>query len=396
VVWGFCWILVSALHSTFNFDRAVHSTLTRARNSFSSPPPDSLRGSRLAPGAAPALAPAQDPDELSSSLVELDNPNSLAADISPLRHAPAQARAVSFSSQAPTHLPAAGSSTKRASDFDGALSPTTVWDAAELSQFELRLKNYAKLKQKGAPTFSLYECVGLDAIESAKAVTDIGSKVMVDGAGIPAAKHRSSLPEVFIAVLHLNADKPSIMYPATDGATFSVVAYFRLTARARELARLLDEGSASPPGAEMAAVRLWRTWCRKAPVDDEWKARFKLVAQADSLAEAGFPSVFQSWNGKPVLIRKCGSVFQGNANLSGGGSAAYIGLEVNFHRFPYVAKQTFVMLQQDYLNKMAASLGYVIEAREEDELPEALIGSVRLRAKPARATRAEVFFSPQL
>lgn len=41
--------------------------------------------------------------------------------------------------------------------------------------------------------------------------------------------------------------------------------------------------------------------------------RFKTIFQADNLVEAGFPSVFANWNGKPMLIKRAGTIFGGQA-----------------------------------------------------------------------------------
>ena len=56
----------------------------------------------------------------------------------------------------------------------------------------------------------------------------------------------------------------------------------------------------------------------------------------------------------------------------------YVEFDINLHEFPYIAKNALVMLHQDCFPKMITNVGVVIEARSEDELPEALLASAKL------------------
>ena len=61
-------------------------------------------------------------------------------------------------------------------------------------------------------------------------------------------------------------------------------------------------------------------------------------------------------------------------------------MEVSFHSFPWVTKKALVYLRESYFHKSLPVLGFVIEGREESELPEVLIGLCQLcHPKPKSA-----------
>ena len=72
----------------------------------------------------------------------------------------------------------------------------------------------------------------------------------------------------------------------------------------------------------------------------------------------------------------------------------YVGFSVNLHQFPYVAKNALHMLQSDCFPRMLTNVGLVIEGREEAELPEAMLGCVRLvKIRKDQAWTEEAFFN---
>jgi hypothetical protein len=83
----------------------------------------------------------------------------------------------------------------------------------------------------------------------------------------------------------------------------------------------------------------------------------------------GVPSVIMSYNAKPVLIRRTGSVFRGV------GSSRYLEIDIHVHKFANLAKKSIHALSSR-CGLMYMQIGFVIEGRTDEELPETLFACV--------------------
>jgi hypothetical protein len=122
------------------------------------------------------------------------------------------------------------------------------------------------------------------------------------------------------------------------------------------------------------AVRLFDEWCRRAPSDDNWMARFKVVPQGNNLAEIGLPSWISNYNGKPFLIKRPGTT----GFLYRHPDKSCMEFDVSLHPFPYLAKQGICYMKDGFFKRILATLAFCIEGRADDELPECLIGLYQL------------------
>ena len=262
----------------------------------------------------------------------------------------------------------------------GTGTPKTHWSKPDTSAFSLRTTGYATHKNKEPASFEIYEPVGFDMIESNQVVGDVGGKVVFERGGgeckgadaktkerrqdlrsaaktfvraaapfVPlslplstpqadpslplfVAGPRLPIPSVFIVNVQIAREKPSLLYPTTDGKGYNMCCYFRPSARTLDVLSRLGTGARQKEEDVDAAkaVRLWMEWCRTADTDPTMKSRFKMVSQAENLVEAGFPSAFAGWNGKPLLIKRAGTIHEGVAE--GGGD--YLEFDVCMHKFP--------------------------------------------------------------
>jgi hypothetical protein len=80
----------------------------------------------------------------------------------------------------------------------------------------------------------------------------------------------------------------------------------------------------------------------------------------------GVPAVIMSYNAKPVLIRRTGSIFRG---------PNYLEIDVHVHKFANLAKKSIHALSSR-CGLMYMQIGFVIEGREDEELPEVLFACV--------------------
>ena len=84
----------------------------------------------------------------------------------------------------------------------------------------------------------------------------------------------------------------------------------------------------------------------------------------------GVPNVIMSYNAKPVLIRRTGSIFRGENKDS-----KYLEIDIHVHKFANLAKKSIHALSSR-CSLMYMQIGFVVEGREDPELPETLFACV--------------------
>jgi hypothetical protein len=140
------------------------------------------------------------------------------------------------------------------------------------------------------------------------------------------------------------------------------------------LLQLQNLATASP------AVKLFAEYCSKSHDDPLWRGRFKVICGCSNLDEMGLPQFITSYNQKPVLIRRTGTLFKG---------PGYIEKNIHVHKFANVAKTSIHSISSK-CGQMYMQIGFVIEGREETELPETLFACVAIN-KP-QEDQAEFLF----
>jgi hypothetical protein len=155
------------------------------------------------------------------------------------------------------------------------------------------------------------------------------------------------------------------------------MAYFLDDAVQDTLKQLEDLSTASP------AVKLFAAWCEKSFDDPLWRGRFKVICSCTNLDEMGLPQAITSYNAKPVLIRRTGTLFKG---------PGYIEKDIHVHKFQSIAKSSIHMITSR-CGSMYMQIGFVIEGRENDELPETLFACVAVN-KP-QETQGEFLFDDE-
>jgi hypothetical protein len=147
------------------------------------------------------------------------------------------------------------------------------------------------------------------------------------------------------------------------------------------------------------AVRLLARWCRGAATDAALRQRLKLVCVIDNLAEVApsMPTMIAKHNGKPVLVTGSGSFFSGllpiaapdagadddadaaaAAAAAAAGGGRYVEVDVNVHKWNIVALQVLESWRECSPD-LVLHAALVIEAREDEEMPECVLGTVELR-----------------
>ena len=117
------------------------------------------------------------------------------------------------------------------------------------------------------------------------------------------------------------------------------------------------------------SVRLLRDYIERAPAEDpEYRNRWKAMAWVHNMTELGLGSLVERYNGKPVLIFKSGTLIS---------RENYFELDVNVHEFSYPARRGLHSLLEKFKD-MHLAVGFVVEGRDDSELPEVMVGCADL------------------
>lgn len=158
---------------------------------------------------------------------------------------------------------------------------------------------------------------------------------------------------------------------AMDGPTTNIILYFGLTA---DTAQLLAQPSAAQPNALRLLCKFWANFHQ----DRKLQERLKLIAVCRNFeALGGMVRAFSSYNGKPVLVTRSGTVYRGETP----GGIPYGGIDMNLRCWAYLARTALVKCI-DVLPRMDMQVAFTIEGDSkkkggecESELPEQVFAS---------------------
>lgn len=221
---------------------------------------------------------------------------------------------------------------------------------------------------------ALYEPFAVDTFCARKNIDHIAQFLTLPGVE-DIDTHHPAVPPIMIVQMQLPTDSPPLFGSVEDGPGWAIVFYFKITEDTCN--QLKDLSTAS------AAVKLFVTYCQNAEKDFAWRSRLKMIGCCSNLEELGVPGAIATYNAKPVMIKKTGSIYRGSS---------YLEVNINIHKWPtYVQKCIQYMYSQSTL--MYLQVGFVIEGREDEDLPETLFGCVGVNRPDEE--QAEFFFSEE-
>ena len=273
------------------------------------------------------------------------------------------------------------------------------------NEFQVRSHGYLSTKKKIPCSGELYTLVAMDVFESSKQYRDMGKRVKLPLVTFKDKGEKTwHSPDIFVVSVALPTEAPKLGRPEDDGQGFTITMYFTMKQSTRNILRKVtasgygatqDKSEADKDVQKrlVNGVRLWEEWCRRAPEDPSFQARFKFIPFGSNLAEIGVPGWIGKYNGKPVLIKRAGIT----GFLFDHPELNAMGFDISLHPFPYLAKQATAYMAETYFKQMIASFAFVIEGRSDDELPEVLIGQGAqiCYPDPARAIKADDWFTGQ-
>lgn len=113
-----------------------------------------------------------------------------------------------------------------------------------------------------------------------------------------------------------------------------------------------------------------------------WSAKTKIFLRCDNLKELKLPQFLHGYNAKPVLLRESGSIIR---------TDQYLELIINVKKFGLLANNTLPIVLSR-MSSMILSIGFCVESREEDELPEALFAVFKSNKLSADMNNVPLWF----
>ncbi len=230
--------------------------------------------------------------------------------------------------------------------------------AGDGTYFDLRMHDYKKHKKKAPSAPHVYELAAADVFRRTKILHHVTSHVNLPPLDDADEANDTGLPRSFVLNVAIPAGAPSLM-GNPDGDCYQLVLYFRATAAA--LREWVATGS--------AGVRLFRRFVSEAAHSADIKERFKLLVKMENLKQLGkLGSQLEGYNGKPALITKSGSLFQG---------ADYLEMGMNTFRFAFITRKGMNYFIPK-LPELRIHAAVTIEGRDNDELPEQCLAAGRI------------------
>ncbi|KAF0686207.1 Aste57867_21993 [Aphanomyces stellatus] len=233
------------------------------------------------------------------------------------------------------------------------------WAQLDATRFNVRKgPNYKRTKLKAPSESALLTLIATDAYRSDVKIDNIGSVVQLPD--LPSADNRD--------ILIINCQVPC--YPPsnplwgeqkTDGDGFNFVTYYVIPPAIR--AKIEDPNPVEP------AIKLFKAFMQDDnPMRDRLKAIGVVVNPAEQTLGRMEKHLLETYNGQPILTRPQHRFYRGDG---------YYEVDVDAHIFNFVARKGLSGVA-DHFGNMVVDFGFVLEGQEDDELPEQILGCVRL------------------
>ncbi|TMW63843.1 hypothetical protein Poli38472_002784 [Pythium oligandrum] len=236
------------------------------------------------------------------------------------------------------------------------------WTHISGTRYQVRQgPNYRKTKIKAPSDESLLDLVAIDIYRSSRKVDNIASLVDLSGLLRMGASSPLDLFVVNCQVPSYQPSNPLWGEKQGDGEGFNFVTYFAIPPNVREQ---LNEAEPTHQ-----AVRLLKNFLHdSSTVRDRFKAIGIVVNPEEQKLGRTERHLLETYNGQPILTRPQHRFYR---------TESYFEVDVDAHEFNYVARRGLVGVSEHFKN-MVVDFGFVLEGQDDHELPEQILGGVRL------------------
>jgi hypothetical protein len=235
----------------------------------------------------------------------------------------------------------------------------TAWSECSHDIFNIRVGPDYKKHGKKSPSLSfLYEPFGADVLRSDVILSHVAPYLLFP----PAPDYYNpdcGLPAVIIVNAQLPLAMPSPFSSADSDNGWSCIGYYRITKDAVEWGLQHQPG---PPAIDVLKRLLEKGFSEKA-------LAFKAIGMVHDLENQNLPmmSLLAKYNGKPVLVTASSKFHFGKSPYP------YLEIDYNVRKWSMMARTTLVQLT-DKLKTITVHVGYLVEATNNEDLPERMLG----------------------
>lgn len=265
----------------------------------------------------------------------------------------------------PEDAPRVASGIPRHNDPSAPPDGTTSWTPVDAARFRLRHgDDYPTTGAKEPSEAAMYDCLGMDVWRSKKPIYHIGSQLQVPI--VDRNNPSAYVPTILLLNVMVPTSSPSMFKKSTNGETVNVVFCFVMRSWTADALHRLDDPT-TPPSVRL----LDQYFDRKHKISQNEPERFKIVGSVTNWDDAKLPNMLAGFNGKPTLVTKSG-MWYSTCREGGGG---YAELDCNTAHWCYVARQGLHAAWSS-VGRCVFDFGVTIEAREDENMPERLLGAV--------------------
>ncbi|ETV86567.1 hypothetical protein, variant [Aphanomyces astaci] len=233
------------------------------------------------------------------------------------------------------------------------------WTQLDATRFNVRKgPSYRRTKAKAPSAPALLTLVATDAYRSDGKIDNIGSVVHLP---TPLDGYRRDIVIINCQVPCYTPSNPLWGEQKTDGDGFNFVTYYAIPPALR--AKLDDPTQLEP------SIKLLRGFLQDGnPITDRLKAIGIVVNPEEQNLGRMEKHLLETYNGQPILTRPQHRFYRGDG---------YFEVDIDAHTFNFVARKGLSGVA-DHFGNMVVDFGFVLEGQDDDEVPEQILGCVRL------------------
>ena len=252
------------------------------------------------------------------------------------------------------------------SELESPQSENTTFSLYNDNKFNVRVgPDYARYGRKAPSLSALYESIGVDIMRSDCIINHVAPHLLFPSAPDyydPACK----LPALLVINIQLPLAMPSLFSSPDDDPGWSCITYFMIK---KETVNWVLNKNTSTDTPTPPALKIFERLLDKGY--SEPSLALKALGIVHDLENQDLPmkNIMQKYNGKPALVTASAKFHFGQSPYS------YLEIDYNVRKWSILFRTSLVQFG-DALKALTCHIGYLVEATDDGDLPERMLGVV--------------------